>query len=206
MNDDPCAVRENLHRFWTAIGAEGNRVARTRQVHSNRVNVVSSKTEGFVGDALITRAEGQWLAVSVADCVPVYLLDARHMVVGMVHAGWRGTLEGIVRACVEKMKSEFGSDPAQTSAVVGPGIGPCCFEVSQDTAARFEEFCPGSMSGGHVDLFKANRSELEKLGVECQACDPICTSCNEELFFSHRRDKGVTGRMLAMITLIADVR
>ena len=163
------------------------------------MNAVASCADGLVGDALVSDTKGIWLAVSVADCVPVYLWDEDRQAVGIAHAGWRGTLAGVAGACVRRMQTECGSEPGEMVALVGPGIGPCCFEVSPEVAGQFDELLPGSSSGNHVDLIRANQIALQRLGVSCIACSVLCTSCSEELFFSHRRDKGTTGRMLAMI-------
>jgi YfiH family protein len=199
VNDDTDAVKQNLKRFRAAIGVLDHPIVQANQEHSNHVNVVAGDAEGLVGDALVTGSEGIWLAVSVADCVPVYVCDLRTRAIGIAHAGWKGTLKGVARACVERMQAEFGCDAEEMSALLGPAIGPCCFKVSSEVAQRFEELFPESVSGLYVDLVKANQLALEELGVSCVASDPICTSCNQELFFSHRRDKGMTGRMLAMI-------
>jgi YfiH family protein len=199
INDDTDAVNENLERFRAAVGALRCPIVRARQVHSDQVNVITSFADGLVGDALITDSKNVCLAVSVADCLPIFICDPSNQAFGVVHAGWKGTLKGITGACVERMQTEFGSDPGNMSALLGPAIGPCCFEVSSEVAHRFEELLPESVSGSHVNLHKANKLALEGLGVSSVASDPICTSCNQELFFSHRRDKGATGRMLALI-------
>jgi YfiH family protein len=200
VGDSREAVEENLSRLCSAAGIRKQAVVRADQVHSNGVNVVASPVEGLRGDALVTRTRGIWLAVSVADCVPVYVCDTGKGAVGIAHAGWRGTLAGVVAACVKEMRREFGSNPAEMAAILGPGIGSCCFQVAADVAEQFEKPYPGSTSETHVDLFEANRVALEELGVSCVSSRTICTSCNEDLFFSHRRDGGVTGRMLALIS------
>jgi len=144
---------------------------------------------------------GVWLAVSLADCVAVYMYDVDTPAVGIVHAGWRGTLKRAASSCVEQMSKGFGTNPSRIRVLFGPGIGSCCFEVSRELASQFEEAFPGSSCERRVDLLKANRIMLQELGTECQPKDPPCTSCNPHYFFSHRRDSGVTGRMLAIISL-----
>jgi hypothetical protein len=201
VGDDPDCIEENMERLQRCCAIDTRRIRMTEQIHSSIVNTIRSGELGLVGDALISTAKGIWLSVSVADCLPIYIFDPSTPAVGIVHAGWKGTLAKIASSCVKQMTEEFGSDPSRMDALFGPGIGPCCFEVSTDVALRFENVLPGSSSEGYVDLFKANRLVLEDLGVSCLAQKVACTSCLEDLFFSHRRDQGVTGRMLALIAI-----
>jgi hypothetical protein len=200
-NDSPDAVGQNLALLRRFACLNDERIVRTQQVHSAIVNHVGSEREDYVGDGLITALERVWLSVSVADCIPIYMYDMKTPAVGMVHAGWKGTLANIVRSCLERMSSAFGTKPSDVTALIGPGIGPCCYKVSPELAAEFERTFAGSTVGRHVNLFEANRVALETLGVSCLPFKPICTSCNQDLFFSHRRDHGHIGRMLAMIQI-----
>ena len=199
--DDPKVVSGNLMFVCRSCGLDDKRIVRTRQTHSEVVTLVDSEKSDYVGDGLVTALKGTWLAVSVADCVPIFMFDKDKHAVGIVHAGWRGTLKKIGASCVEQMSKAFGSNPSNLSAFFGPGIGPCCYEVSSELASEFEKVFPGSATGRYVDLFKANRMMLENLGVSCVPQGSVCTSCHSDLFFSHRRDKGKTGRMLALIAL-----
>lgn len=199
--DDPQLVERNLSLVRHSCGMNDATIVRTRQIHSEVVTLVDSERSDYVGDGLVTALEGIWLAVSVADCVPIYMYDKGKHAVGIAHAGWRGTLKKISASCVEQMSEAFGSAFSDISAVFGPGIGPCCYEVSHELASEFDRAFPGSTTGRYVDLFEANRMVLKDLGVSCVPGNPICTSCHSDLFFSHRRDKGNTGRMLALITL-----
>ena len=199
--DEPELVEKNLALVRRSCGLGDRRIVRTRQTHSDVVTLVDSEKSDYVGDGLVTALKGTWLAVSVADCVPICMYDKDKHAVGIVHAGWRGTLKKISASCVEQMSKAFGSNPSNISAVFGPGIGPCCYEVSRELASKFDKAFPGSAVGRHVDLFKANRMMLEDVGVSCVPGGPVCTSCHSDLFFSHRRDRGETGRMLALITL-----
>lgn len=201
VGDDPDSVEGNLTRFRASAQIGEQDIVRVRQIHSSNIHVVDSHVTDLVGDGLVTRTAGILLAVSVADCIPVYLYDVEKRVIGIVHAGWRGTLEGAGPACVERMNSEYGCKPSTVRALLGPGIGQCCFEVSPDTAQRFARLFPGSVDGKYVSLHKANCLSLERVGISCVHDRAICTSCNAKLFFSHRRDRHKTGRMLAIIYL-----
>ena len=199
--DEPEVVDKNLVLVRRSCGLDDRRIVRTKQTHSKVVTLVDCEKSDHVGDGLVTALKGTWLAVSVADCVPIYMYDNDNDAVGIVHAGWRGTLKKISASCVGQMSEAFGSNPSNISVVFGPGIGPCCYEVSSELASEFEKAFPESVTGRYVDLFKANRMMLEDVGVRCVAGGPVCTSCHSDLFFSHRRDRGKTGRMLALIAL-----
>jgi YfiH family protein len=201
VGDERFCVDTNVERFCAAAEIDRDRIIRTRQTHSSVVNLAAPVSSGLVGDGLATRVRNLWLAVTVADCLPVFVYDADNAAVAMVHTGWRGTLKEAPVECVRRMVVWFGSKASRLQALVGPGIGPCCFEVSSDLAGQFEKSFPGSSNGKHVDLSRANRLALERAGVRCVPGTAICTSCDEVNFFSHRRDGGTTGRMLALIAL-----
>jgi YfiH family protein len=140
--------------------------------------------------------------VAVADCVPILLARADRTAVAALHAGWRGTLARIAAEGVRALAGECPAEPPL--AVIGPSIGPCCYEVAPDLAARFEAaFGPRVVQPGargpHLDLWFANERALRDAGVERVANLRRCTACEPRLFFSHRRDGGRTGRMVAFI-------
>ncbi len=164
-------------------------------------------------DGLITRARHVALAIRTADCVPI-LIAARPSApspgIAALHAGWRGTLGQIAARAVHLLGDRFGIAPAQLSAAIGPCIGPCCYAVSpalaRDFAARFGESCiaRGAEDGQpHLDLRQANRQALLEAGLRPEAIQKSdrCTACARDLFFSHRRDQGRTGRHLSLIAL-----
>lgn len=131
----------NLQRFAKAIGAEAWRVARVRQVHSDIVHTLRGKADSSeppAGDGLITNAPGVLVAVLTADCVPVLVADAPHRAVGAFHAGWRGTLARIVEKGIGTMQRDFGTDPRDIVAAIGPAIGVCCYEVGEEVTEKFE--------------------------------------------------------------------
>ena len=202
---------------------------RLRQCHSDGVVCLDRLAPGDLpaeGDAVITRRTGLLLAVQVADCLPVLIVDKAKRTLAAVHAGWRGLLAGVVPKTLEAMQSRYASDPGHCLAVIGPSIGPCCYEVGQDVAMPFEEAFPGrpqlwrnvqppggalSSGTGHsepapnarrmLDLSAACRCQLETAGLPGSSIfsHPPCTSCHRDAFYSYRAEGGSTGRMLAAI-------
>jgi YfiH family protein len=187
-----------VHGFGTRHSAHLARnagLATLRQVHSDICVPVRGRT-GVLGegDALVENTPGRLVGVKTADCLPILLVDEEHRAVGAVHAGWRGTVSGIVRAAVRKMEEEFGTDPAHLHAAIGPGIGKCCYEVGAEVAAQFGEAGPCK-----IDLAEANRRQLLEAGVaDARICVAgLCTMCGVEDFHSWRRDREHAGRMLS---------
>lgn len=178
------------------------------------------------GDGLLTRTSGRMLGIVTADCVPVLVVDARQRAVAAFHAGWRGTVERIVEHGIAALQVNYGSAPEDVFAAIGPSIGPCCFEVGEEVRARFASAFgyvealvakSASVAAGesrfHLDLQEANRRQLIDAGVmpehismlaECSAC--TCLADGRRKYFSHRSEKGVTGRMLSVIGIASDAR
>ena len=149
--------------------------------------------------------------IKVADCIPVFLYDPASPAISLIHAGWRGTANGIILQGVSAMKSSFGTKPKTIKAGIGPGIGACCYVVKEDVR---EAFLKQKLDNSvwkidadkkiFLDLKKAIFLELIKCGLNKDNIEVAseCTSCNPDLFFSHRRDKGQTGRMAAVMGLV----
>jgi YfiH family protein len=179
-------------------------------------------------DAIITRQRGISLAMSSADCVPVMLYDPVQHAVGMAHAGWRGTARGIVFATVDAMREQFGSQPEDIYAGIGPSIGPCCYDVSEEvqglflgriefdmqpTAERYRNLVRESsvfslVEHAHrnslrLDLWETNRNQLLMAGLlpEHIELSGICTSCEKQRFYSHRGEHGRAGRFPSILAL-----
>lgn len=191
VGDDADAVARNLARISEAM--DGNDAAWVRQEASD--GIVRIHEPGFAGvaDALVTEKEGLSLAVAVADCVPVALVGERE--VGMIHSGWRGTLAGISR----KAAREIGGASPRAS-YIGPCIRQCCYEVSEELAETFAaEFGDEVIFGRNLSLPGAVRVDLKRAGVEEIHDCGLCTGCRPNLFFSHRKQKPVTGRNLAAV-------
>jgi YfiH family protein len=203
VGDDPARVATN----WAIVEREtGLSFARVRQVHGARVVRLEAASRALVeADAVLSRTPGLAACVAVADCVPILLADPASGVVAAVHAGWRGTLAGVAREAVRALEAELGAAPSRLLASMGPAIGPCCYEVSPELAARFAaELGPGVVRAGAtaaLDLWAANAALLGAAGVSPDRMETLrrCTSCERELFFSHRRDAGRTGRQVAFI-------
>lgn len=202
VGDAPARVEENWRRLEVATGLG---FARVRQVHGARVIRADEPCAAAEeADAVVSLRPGLAACVSVADCVPVLLADPGSGAVAAVHAGWRGTLARAAAEGVRALAREAGAPPGRLLAAVGPSIGPCCYEVSADLAERFRLEL-GEVVGGdgaaRLDLWAANRRVLEEAGLRPERIEVLgrCTSCEGDLFFSHRRDAGRTGRQMAFI-------
>lgn len=173
--------------------------ATLRQIHSD----VCWRADGATGllgegDALYTAEPGPWLTIRTADCVPVILADARHRAVAVVHAGWRGVVDGVVIRALEKLEADFATRGSDVVAAIGPAIQQCCFEVGSEVAGRFAALFPerGDLGGRtKVDLAEAIRRQLESRGVGGAASLAACTRCSGSEFHSFRRDGEASGRM-----------
>jgi uncharacterized protein, YfiH family len=214
--------------FVTSLAGKTMILVRLRQSHSDRVVCVEQFSPGSLvaGDAVITRHPQLLLAVQVADCLPVLIVDRAKRILAAVHAGWRGILAGVVPKTLEVMQSRYASDLEHCLAVIGPSIGPCCYQVGQDVASRFEDTFPDCpqlwqdvrsqvepVPSGTIptddplntrrmlDLSAACRFQLETAGLPDKSIfsDPPCTSCHRDVFYSYRADRQSTGRMLAAI-------
>jgi YfiH family protein len=198
-------ARENRERLARAAGLDASRLVTAHQVHGTRV-VRGKVGEVVEADCLWTDAAGTWVGIRTADCVPLLLADARGTRVAAVHSGWRGTEARIAAAAVSALEAE-GTPPAQLRAAIGPCIGRCCYEVGEDLAERFGQSFGDSVidrsvgPSPHLDLRRAVRLTLRAAGVADEAVEdvPGCTACDAGAFFSHRRDRGRTGRHLAFV-------
>jgi YfiH family protein len=203
VGDDPGRVAAN----WRVLEAgTGLAFARVRQVHGARaVRLDAPCAPGVDADAVVSRTPGVAACVSVADCVPILLADPESGAVAAVHAGWRGTIAGVAAEAVRALAAEVSAPPGRLLAAIGPAIGPCCYEVSPDLAARFAaELGPEVVRAGptpSLDLWGANGVVLRAAGVLPERIEILrrCTSCERDWFFSHRRDAGRTGRQAAFI-------
>ena len=219
--DDPEAVRENYRRMAKALGVDETRMVLTWQTHTINVRTVTPEDEGkgIVQerdyrdvDGLITDRPGVTLVTFFADCVPLYFLDRKRRAIGLAHSGWRGTVNRMGQAVLSAMEKEYGTDPADVTACIGPSICQDCYEVSEDVADAFKEAFPGhadeilldKKNGKYqLDLWRANEIVLTEAGVlkEKIAVTNICTCCNPDLLFSHRASHGKRGNLGAFIYL-----
>ena len=194
VGDDPGTVGENIRVIRSAMGDRPS--AWVTQVAADGVVRVSEGGHAGEGDALVTSEPDLCLGVAVADCVPVALVGGRE--VAMVHSGWRGTLAGISGKAAAVLRG------GSIRAYIGPGIRQCCYEVSEDLADAFAaEFGDGVVTGRHLSLPDAIRTDLERAGVADVVDLGLCTGCRPDLFFSHRMQKPLTGRGLASVAKVA---
>ncbi len=230
--DDPDAVSENRRRAASLVASTPERLTYGKQVHGTNVAVVQAGNRGCAfddTDALVTAEPDTPLVILTADCAAVVLFDPVRNAVGVAHAGWRGTVAGIVTATVERMREAFGSDPSGLLAAIGPSIGPCCYEVGAEVmeavgaafpAHRNELLLEADMASAgsfrasanedrlHFDLWRANEILLLEAGVREANIEPagLCTACRTDIFYSHRAEHGNTGRFGALVSLHGTTR
>lgn len=203
---------------WVAVASAFeiciDRVVTVNQVHGE--NIVTVDDLNFLevptvrADAMITDTPGIAIGVETADCVPVLLFDPVKSAVAAVHAGWRSTVKKIVQKAVHRMHEEFGSEPADLIAAIGPAIGPECYEVDDVVMGPVREAfsfwgevaTPRGNDHWSLDLVKANKLELLQIGLVEKNIHALglCTSCRRDLFYSFRAE-GKTGRMLSVIMI-----
>lgn len=175
-----------------------------KQVHG--CAVVRAPFEGAPeADASLTETPGSLLAIETADCLPILIVDPIDHRVAAAHAGWRGTVAGVVQAAVRELIAA-GSQPRDLLAVLGPAIGPCCYEVGDDVEDAFGEkgakfLQPAKGKRKHLDIAAANREQLIGAGVDPARIErlDLCTMCRADLFFSYRRDGAGAGRMISVV-------
>ena len=198
--DDPTRVEENRARLLKAAGGEAARLATAGQVHGTDVRVVTAAGHHSGCDALLTDRPGIALAVSGADCAPVLLWGPG--AVAAVHAGWRGAADGIAGAAVRSLAARTPCAPAEVRALIGPCIRACCYPVGPEVLARFDASAHVVRDGTtRLDLARAIGMDLERSGVREWHDVGRCTSCEVEWFYSHRRDRGVTGRQWGLVII-----
>ena len=213
-------IQQNYEILSNALSLDLDKIVRGYQTHTINIRAVSEENKGKLWaerpefmdvDGLITDQIDIALMTFHADCIPIYYYDPVKKVIGMAHAGWRGTLANMAGAMTNRMVQEFGSDPADLVAVVGPSLGQCCFEVDPDVAEEFlsansayEEYVGEKWKEKyHIDLWGITKFQLQESGLAPQNVEisGLCTKCHQDLFFSHRGQKGESGRMVGMIML-----
>jgi YfiH family protein len=208
VGDDPLSVETNWSRVQHRIGT-GLRVVKMRQVHGNRVAVVGSR-QMVVGeaDAMITDAPGIALTVLTADCVPILFVAPERRVIGVAHAGWKGTLGGVASATVRQLRQAYNVSPEELYIALGPAIADCCYEVDAEIGAAFAALGADVEAGvcfgagrPRVDLRRVNAALLLREGVSAAALEQVgpCTGCAADDYFSYRRQAGHTGRQVSVV-------
>jgi YfiH family protein len=207
-------VKENLGLWEKHTGLKERALVRLNQVHGKDVLLADRPAAHMVAakdlhyDASITNRNDIILSVRTADCTPVLFYCPDPVAIAVVHAGWKGTLAGTVTCAVSELQEHFGCAPENLIAAIGPCIHPCCYRVGEDVYRPFlQRFGSEAVSvlGGeqYVHLAAANRTWLIECGLSAENIDLVdyCTSCRDDLFFSHRRDGSDTGRQMAFIVL-----
>jgi polyphenol oxidase len=195
--DRPENVVENRRRACASAGADAERATMAWQHHGSRIakaeprGITTPGTQFDRCDGLWSDEPGQPMMLLTADCLPVAIARANGAkpALAVLHVGWQGLLRGIVEAGVEAVGGDW------LTAAIGPGIGPCCYEVKDDVAEPFRRrFGEEVVREGRLDLWSSSERALRSAGCEDVARTDLCTFCHPELFFSHRRDRGTTGR------------
>ena len=216
VGDDPQRVTENRLRAFQAVGRSSASLYDVWQVHGDEVVIANAPrplhTPHIKADAMLTDRPEVTLFMRFADCVPILLCDPRHRVVGLAHAGWKGTVLRVAAAAVEAMQAHYGSAPADIRAAIGPSIAAHHYPVGPDVAAEVRGAFGadaaslllarnGVHSGVQFDLWAANRLVLEQAGVHHVEVSGLCTACQKLDWYSHRAEAGKTGRFGVLIAL-----
>ncbi len=221
VNDSPAAVIENRRRFLVNLNLSLEQTVALNQIHSDRVVTIEPTDAGMgvvearptvQADAMLTQAAGVALLIQSADCTLILFHDPVHQAIGVAHAGWRGSVSGIVPKAIAEMTRVFGTAPGDVRAGIAPTIGQCCYEVDEPVLGPLRQgypqwfdkvIAPGREGHGNLDLQELNRLQLIEAGVVEEHIEVmrLCTSCNGDRFFSERGQGRPTGRFGAVIAL-----
>jgi YfiH family protein len=213
--------KESITRNWTLLSSAFDIPVENfftlDQVHGNEIIIIDEDSQisrdgdDPFCDGIISARPGLAIGIKTADCIPIFFLDPVRRIIGAVHAGWMGTSLGIAAKAIDIFMQRFGSSASDIVAVIGPAIGPCCYEVDKRVFESMKEygdsdnfFDKGTREGKWMlDLAAANKSQIKVKGIpphNIYSAD-ICTSCHRDIFFSHRGEGGKTGRQLNFIML-----
>jgi len=217
VGDDANTIRKNRNYLASSLDIHPESFTCVNQVHGAHVKFVSKDLKGCgakdyetalsAADAMVTNVSGVCLMVLHADCVPVLFFEAKKKLIGVVHAGWKGTLLSITQKMVMFLQKEFNCSARHLFIGIGPSIGPCCYEINMDTLYQYDPTFSAEKKSfvfrefynhkAKLDLWETNSSQLIRAGVPERNIEisGLCTSCHPSLFYSHRRDKGLTGRL-----------
>ncbi len=211
VGDDPKIVSQNVCDMKLAVGIHEGRVVTMRQVHGdNIVEITDSRLkETGEADGMVTAVRGVYLGVLTADCVPLLFIAPKRRLAAAVHAGWRGTLDGIAAKAVGLFKSQHQVEPDGLEVALGPSIGICCYEVKDDVAGplmkKWGRLTTASIrvtdGKSFVNLRRLNRDILRQAGIPGRQLFQIgpCTACSATDFFSYRRERRETGRQISVV-------
>ncbi|MDQ7024606.1 MAG: peptidoglycan editing factor PgeF [Anaerolineae bacterium] len=214
VGDDVAAVKRNHELMYEALDVEQKNACTTWQVHGADVVIANGPVQNRKwvarADGVITNRVDVPLVMRYADCVPLLFHDPIQKAIGLSHAGWRGTVQGMASNTVLALQQAYGSRPQDVQVIIGPSISLECFQVGDEVLAAVEDYF-GTLDGlmqrdpndgtAYVDLWAANKLDLERAGVEQIEIANICTYQNTHDFFSHRAEKGKTGRFGVVMSL-----
>ncbi|MGM9550754.1 MAG: peptidoglycan editing factor PgeF [Clostridia bacterium] len=213
--DNPFNAMKNIEICCDKMGLNKGNLTLTYQTHTNNVRFVTENDigKGFIRewgegvDGIVTNLKNVPIMCYSADCVPTLLYDGVNHIIGAIHGGWRGTKENIIKNAIQLM-CRYGSLEENITAFIGPAIGICCYEVSEDVAQEFSDYKEAvkeKENGKYLlDLKKITQIQLEQAGVMKENIENshICTCCKNDLFFSHRKQKGKSGLLGGFIQMI----
>ena len=206
-------VEKNRREICKILSLSYENLVIPEQKHTDNIKIVTSVCDDVSNtDGLITSAENIVLMLLFADCTPIILHSEKDRVIGVIHAGWRGTAKKIAQKAISLFVNDFNVNPENIKAMIGPAIGQCCYPVSKDTALELQK----SIKEDHgnifkkdkkedkisVDLKKLNACQLEEMGVINIDISPFCTNCMKDIFYSYRGDNAKTGRHAAIASII----
>ncbi|MCM8765241.1 MAG: polyphenol oxidase family protein [Candidatus Omnitrophica bacterium] len=194
---------ENLKFLCQKLGIERENLILPHQEHRGNVGWVDLENKKFFSDALITKEPGLAIGILTADCFPIFLYDPLTPAVGIVHAGWRSTKEEVLINTILKMQRFFSTRPPHLQVAIGPGIRKCCYEVKEDLRAYFSKHIQGRNGKLFLDLQSANLEQLHSLGIKEENIldSGICSFCENQSFFSFRKEGENVGRTISVIML-----
>ncbi len=204
-NDLEQETEKNRHFLEEKLNSS---IITAKQTHSANIEIIDGNSSFYEDtDGLISNIPNSLMLLNFADCVPVILYSKKDNAGAVVHAGWRGTAKRIVQKTVEKMKTEFGINPQDIYALIGPAIGKCCFETGLEVFEEFiktdtdERIYKKNGDKYFIDLKLLNSNQMAKAGVQnIDICD-YCTCCMSDIFFSYRKEKGITARHSAVVKI-----
>lgn len=211
-------IRRNIEIMAEMLNIDVNDIVKTYQTHTNTIKYVTEEHKGKIfGKSLFKDVDGIYtdkrniaLMSFHADCTPVFFYDPVKKIIGLAHAGWRGTLLNIAGRMVKAFVSDFNSDPKDIKAAIGPSLGSCCFEVDKDVAdlflsenEEFKKYMEIKVPKYHFNLWEINKYLLMKEGIREEDIEisGICTKCNNDLFFSHRAQGGKRGLLAGILMM-----
>ncbi len=210
VEDNEETVIANRKKIIGVLGFSIEDAIALNQVHGNKIVKIdkcSCGKELSSADGMITNQPNILLMTHYADCVPIYVYDPVSNSIGLAHAGWKGTVLKVAKNLVEELNNNYGVKPKNCIAVIGPSIGSCCYQVNEKVIGPLKKSIPRwrecLVDEDFLNLWWSNKLVLQESGIKNQNIyiSRLCTSCEVEDFYSHRRDKGTTGRMAAFLAI-----